>query len=246
VAALVYMLTLVLDVGGDRPARTPSYPVASWQELPGTHGGAHLRAVLLMRLPASASSRRVGPAPGAFAGSGSFLRSDQERRRAPENRSPRFGRRSITWPLESYSRKGRAMTPARTEAFSDGVFSIAATLLVLDLKVPTARGDLLSQLLRAWPSYASYVVSFMTIGIIWINHHTIFGHLRHVDRTLQVLNLVLLLTVALTPFPTAVLGAYLEAGHDEAVAGAVYGLAMTAMGASFGTLWAYALWHDSL
>src|SRR5215813_3091868 len=107
--------------------------------------------------------------------------------------------------------KGRAMTPARTEAFSDGVFSIAATLLVLDLKVPTARGDLLSQLLRAWPSYASYVVSFMTIGIIWINHHVIFGQLRRIDRTLQVLNLALLLTVALTPFPTAILGAYLEA-----------------------------------
>lgn len=138
------------------------------------------------------------------------------------------------------------MTPARTEAFSDGVFSIAATLLVLDLKVPVANGDLTARLLHAWPSYASYVVSFMTIGIIWINHHVIFGQLRRIDRTLQVLNLLLLLVVALTPFPTAVLGAYLEAGHDQAAAGAMYGLAMTAMGATFGTVWAYVLWHDAL
>src|SRR5262245_18119715 len=152
----------------------------------------------------------------------------------------------MTWRIAWFSSNGGSMTPARTEAFSDGVFSIAATLLVLDLKVPAARGDLLSQLARAWPSYASYVVSFLTIGIIWINHHVIFGQLRRIDRPLQVLNLLLLLTVALTPFPTAILGTYLEAGHDEAVAGAVYGLAMTAMGATFGTLWAYVLWHDSL
>jgi uncharacterized membrane protein len=67
------------------------------------------------------------------------------------------------------------VTPSRTEAFSDGVFSIAATLLVLDLKVPAANGDLLSALTHLWPAYASYAVSFLTIGIIWMNHHTIFA-----------------------------------------------------------------------
>jgi uncharacterized membrane protein len=138
------------------------------------------------------------------------------------------------------------MSPARTEAFSDGVFSIAATLLVLDLKVPDAAGGLLPALLHAWPAYASYAVSFMTIGIIWLNHHAIFHHLRQVDRALQVLNLILLMSVALIPFPTAILAKYLENGHDQAVAGAIYGATMTAMGASFGTLWMYVLGKDSL
>jgi TMEM175 potassium channel family protein len=138
------------------------------------------------------------------------------------------------------------MSPARTEAFSDGVFSIAATLLVLDLKVPETTGGLLPALVHAWPAYASYAVSFITIGIIWLNHHAIFHHLRRVDRTLQVLNLLLLMTVALIPFPTAILAKYLESGHDQAVAGAIYGVTMTAMGASFGSLWTYVLWNDRL
>ena len=138
------------------------------------------------------------------------------------------------------------MSPARTEAFSDGVFSIAATLLVLDLKVPAANGDLLPALIHLWPAYASYAVSFVTIGIIWMNHHTIFAHLRRVDRPLQVLNLLLLLVVAAIPFPTSILATYLESGHDQAVAGAIYGLVMTAMGVSFGSLWLYVLRHDAL
>lgn len=138
------------------------------------------------------------------------------------------------------------MSPVRTEAFSDGVFSIAATLLVLDLKVPAANGDLLSALAHLWPAYASYAVSFLTIGIIWMNHHTIFAHLRRVDRPLQVLNLVLLLVVALIPFPTSILATYLESGHDQAAAGAIYGVVMTGMGVSFGSLWMYVLGHDEL
>jgi uncharacterized membrane protein len=138
------------------------------------------------------------------------------------------------------------VSPVRTEAFSDGVFSIAATLLVLDLKVPAANGDLLSALAHLWPAYASYAVSFLTIGIIWMNHHTIFAHLRRVDRPLQVLNLLLLLVVALIPFPTSILATYLESGHDQAAAGAIYGVVMTAMGVSFGSLWMYVLRHDAL
>lgn len=125
------------------------------------------------------------------------------------------------------------MKPGRTEAFSDGVFAIAATLLVLEIHVPVANGNLLSALIRAWPAYASYGVSFLTIGIIWMNHHAIFNHLRHIDRPLGVLNLLLLLLVALIPFPTALLATYLQTGHDEAVAGAVYGVIMTIMGVVF-------------
>lgn len=138
------------------------------------------------------------------------------------------------------------MSPARTEAFSDGVFSIAATLLVLDLKVPVANGALLPALAHLWPAYASYAVSFLTIGIIWMNHHAIFAHLRRVDRPLQALNLLLLLIVAVIPFPTSILATYLESGHDQAAAGAIYGLVMTGMGLSFGSLWMYVLRHDAL
>jgi uncharacterized membrane protein len=136
--------------------------------------------------------------------------------------------------------------PSRTEAFSDGVFTIAATLLVLEIRVPAANGDLLSAIGREWPAYASYAVSFLTIGIIWMNHHAVFEQLHRVDRPLLVLNLLLLLLVALIPFPTALLATYLQAGHDEAVAGAAYGVTMTAMGIAFGGLWAYVLAHDAL
>src|SRR5205823_4134021 len=118
-------------------------------------------------------------------------------------------RRAAPFRRSARARRGEPMTPGRTEAFSDGVFSIAATLLVLDLKVPAVNGDLLPALWRLWPAYASYAVSFLTIGIIWMNHHTIFAHLRRVDRRLQVLNLILLLIVALIPFPTSILATYL-------------------------------------
>ncbi len=143
------------------------------------------------------------------------------------------------------SAEEETIRPGRTAAFSDGVFAIAATLLVLDIRVP-AGGDLLGAILHAWPAYASYAVSFLTIGIIWMNHHTIFEQLRRVDRPLLVINLFLLMVVALIPFPTALLAAQLQAGHDEAVAGATYGITMAAMGALFGVLWAYVLRRDDL
>src|SRR5205085_2423787 len=95
-----------------------------------------------------------------------------------------------------------AMGTARLEAFSDGVLAIAATLLVLELRVPEAGGDLAAALASQWPSYVVYVVSFLTIGIIWVNHHSLLAHVRRVDRPLLFLNLWLLLTISLIPFPT--------------------------------------------
>lgn len=75
------------------------------------------------------------------------------------------------------------MSSNRVEAFSDGVFAIAITLLILDIKVPDAAdGRLAHELLNAWPSFASYFVSFLVIGIIWVNHHAIFRYIQHVDR----------------------------------------------------------------
>ena len=139
------------------------------------------------------------------------------------------------------------MSTSRAEAFSDGVFAIAATLLVLELKIPlTAPGELLGALLDAWPSYATYVVSFLTIGIIWVNHHAVMERIKSVDRLLLFLNLVFLMAVAAIPFPTALLADYLQAGHDEGLASAIYGTTMAVMGIAFGIVWAYAVLSDDL
>jgi uncharacterized membrane protein len=130
------------------------------------------------------------------------------------------------------------LTPGRLEAFSDGVLAIAATLLVLELHVPDpGQGDLGQALLAQAPSYATYLVSFVTIGIIWVNHHQLFAHVRYVDRTLLFLNLLLLLVVSLTPFPTAVLGRFATVERDSHLAAALYGGLMILMSISFTVLW---------
>jgi uncharacterized membrane protein len=130
---------------------------------------------------------------------------------------------------------------SRLEAFSNGVFAIAITLLVLEIPVPHVEGGgLADALLDQWPSYAAYVVSFATIGIIWINHHAVFGYVRRADRGLLFLNLHLLLWVTLIPWPTSLLAEYMLAGgQDERAAALVYALTMTLMGAAFGSLWLY-------
>jgi TMEM175 potassium channel family protein len=133
------------------------------------------------------------------------------------------------------------MPTARLETFSDGVFAIAITLLVLELPVPAVgHGELGQALLDEWPSYAAYLVSFAVIGIIWINHHAVYGYVRAADRGLLFLNLNLLLWVALIPWPTRLLAEYMQAGGDnERVAALVYALTMTLMGFSFGAMWMY-------
>ncbi len=117
-----------------------------------------------------------------------------------------------------------ARETARIEAFSDGVFAIAATLLVLDLKVPhdAAGGPgLLRALAAQWPAYLAFVTSFAFIGIMWINHHRLFTLIKRSDNLLLVFNGLLLLGVTFVPFPTAVLAEYIprDGGH---VAAAVY------------------------
>jgi uncharacterized membrane protein len=126
------------------------------------------------------------------------------------------------------------MSPNRLEAFSDGVFAIAITLLVLDLHVPApGSGELGHELLAQWPSYAAYVISFLTIGIIWINHHAAFGRLRSVDHSILVWNLVLLLTVGALPFTTSLMAEYLKEGSGERLAAGIYGASFLVMGAVF-------------
>ena len=124
-------------------------------------------------------------------------------------------------------------TTGRLEAFSDGVFAVAITLLVLDLSVNRATGHLGRALLEEWPHYATYVVSFLTIGIIWANHHQQFERIDHADRTLILLNLLLLLFVTLIPFPTGLLATYLRTPTDEEVAAIAYSCSLLAMGLAF-------------
>jgi len=126
---------------------------------------------------------------------------------------------------------------SRLETFADGVFAIAATLLILDV---SATGTPLShELARAWPSYAAYAVSFLTIGIIWINHHTIMDQVARCDRTFLVVNVFFLMIVAFIPFPTRLVAEHLR-GEGTRAAALAYGINLTLTAISFNVLWFYA------
>jgi TMEM175 potassium channel family protein len=137
------------------------------------------------------------------------------------------------------------LTKSRLEAFSDGVFAIAITLLVLELAVPTG-DDLWHELGDEWPSFAAFAVSFWVIGIIWVNHHGVLDYVERVDRPLLYLNLLVLMTVVFIPFPTALLAEHLKSGADEQVAALVYSGAFFAMALSFAAMWTYIKRHRHL
>ncbi|NEN07730.1 DUF1211 domain-containing protein [Diaminobutyricibacter tongyongensis] len=133
------------------------------------------------------------------------------------------------------------MTRARLEAFSDGVLAVAITLLVLDLHVdPHGKQSLATQLVAEWPSFAAYLVSFLVIGVIWVNHHALIQRANHVDRLLLFYNLLLLLFVTSVPFTTSTLAGYLavENAQDLRVAVLLYGASMTGMAIAFTLLFA--------
>lgn len=138
----------------------------------------------------------------------------------------------------------------RTEAFSDGVLAIAITLLVLNLQVPvraTLHGSLAAALADQWPAYASYATSFLVIGIIWVNHHTVFELIGRVNRLALFLNLLLLMTVVAIPFTTALLAEYLlVGGQDARTAALVYSAVMLAMSLAFAGLYTYVARHPVL
>jgi uncharacterized membrane protein len=139
------------------------------------------------------------------------------------------------------------MSTSRLEAFSDGVFAVAITLLVLQFIGPEVQsGGLLRALLAQWPQLVTYVASFLTVGVLWVNHHTIFRGLHSIDRTIQFINLALLLAVVLVPYPTELLGRYLTSSQDGSVAAAFYGLVMTVMAVAYQALVAWALTHPNL
>jgi uncharacterized membrane protein len=132
---------------------------------------------------------------------------------------------------------------ARLEAFSDGVFAVAITLLILEIKVPGYDGDLGAKLLLQWPSYLAFVISFAFIGIMWMNHHRLFTHIRKSDDTLLILNLALMFGVIVIPFTTSVLAAHL--GHPGArTAVIVYDSSYLGIAVFFSLLWRYAASRD--
>jgi len=129
------------------------------------------------------------------------------------------------------------MKTERLQALADGVFAIALTLLVLALPVPRGSRDLAHDLLRQWPFYAAYTVSFVTVAIVWLNHHALMDLLARADRTLVELNLLLLLFVALVPWPTRLLAEYLRNSDQSSAAAVTYGIVMMSMAASFTGVW---------
>jgi len=131
---------------------------------------------------------------------------------------------------------------ARVEAFSDGVFAIAITLLVLELKPPTDSQGLWHGLAHEWPSFVAYLSSFLIIGIMWVNHHSMFRTIVRADRLLLFYNLLLLLWMSVLPFPTSLVSRHLgHTGGDASVAEAVYSINLTLAAIAFSLVWMHAV-----
>jgi uncharacterized membrane protein len=136
---------------------------------------------------------------------------------------------------------------SRLEAFSDGVFAVAITLLALDLAVEGPGGDhsLAVLLVDRWPAFVAYLISFFTIGIIWVNHHTMMNSVVAVTRGLLYLNLLLLAVVVAIPFATSTLADYLRAGWPNAnTAAALYAGVFELMSITFALVSEWILRHD--
>ena len=133
---------------------------------------------------------------------------------------------------------------ARIEAFSDGVFAVAITLLIFQIRVPPHEppGGLRLALVGLWPSYLAFLASFMTIGVMWLNHHRLFSLITKKDDGVCALNLLLLLVVTWLPFPTALVAEHLRGSHDDQqTAGVVYAASLLAIAIVFNVLWRYAI-----
>lgn len=131
------------------------------------------------------------------------------------------------------------MSRSRFDAFSDGVFAIAITLLVLTIAQPTDYRDLAHQLANLWPAFAAVAVSFAVIGIMWLNHHSLCNHLDRLDRPFIYLNFFLLFTVVLIPYPTGVLGEALRQGHGARTAAVIYSATMAVNALAWSAMWLY-------
>ncbi len=131
------------------------------------------------------------------------------------------------------------METSRLEFFADGVFAIAATLLIIDVSVHAPGAELGAALVHSWPQYAAYAVSFLIIGIWWVNHHACMAVIGRVDRIFLFANIALLTCIAFLPFPTGLVAAHFR---DDGVRAAAitYGLTMTAAAICFTFSWFYA------
>jgi uncharacterized membrane protein len=137
----------------------------------------------------------------------------------------------------------------RLEAFSDGVLAIAITLLILDVRVPRVddADTLLHELRHEWPAYLGYVLSFVTIGILWANHHTMFRFIRRSNHVLLMLNTLWLLAVAFIPFATSLLSEYIGGTYEEQrIAVLVYGGTYFVIAILFHVVWLYGVYHEGL
>ena len=142
----------------------------------------------------------------------------------------------------------------RTEAFSDGVFAVAITLLVLNIKIPgldLSPGNLLDDkrlwlaLLGEWPMLAAYVTSFATIGVMWLNHHRLYTHIKRTNTGLLLLNLLLLLVIVFIPVPTALVAEYFVR-PDLHAAAFLYSGTMVVLAICYNLLWRYASYNNRL
>jgi TMEM175 potassium channel family protein len=138
------------------------------------------------------------------------------------------------------------MTTGRAETFADGVFAIAATLLILNVgsTLPAAPTHpalgLGHELVKSWPTFAAYGISFFTIGIIWVNHHALMNQIARVDRTFLFITVFFLMTVSFIPFPTRLIAENLQHGEGR-VAALTYGFTLTATAVGFNAMWFYAI-----
>ncbi len=136
---------------------------------------------------------------------------------------------------------------SRLEAFSDGVFAIAITLLVLEISVPESDfDDLWKGIADQWPSYLAYATSFITIGGLWIAHHGIFRRLVGADDAVMRLNILLLMLVSFLPFPTKLVAEAIEVASAERAAVVFFGLVLLAISVTISALWRYVARHRDL
>jgi uncharacterized membrane protein len=134
----------------------------------------------------------------------------------------------------------------RIEAFSDGVFAIAITLLILQIAIPLHASDLLGEVLKQWPSFMAYIISFLIILIMWINHHALFEVIHHIDRNFLLLNGLLLMFITFLNYPTALVSDYLTSPAQAKIAMLIYSGTLVGIAILFNALWLYASFHKRL
>ncbi len=145
---------------------------------------------------------------------------------------------------------GDALTTQRLEAFSDGVFAIAITLLVLELTIPESRSASPPPLARAlaalWPSYLAYLLSFSIVGVYWANHHYIFSFYKHTDHAFNLLNIAFLMSISFLPFPTSILSRYVGIASQASTAVMFYAFGLLLPAITFLAIWLYASYKRRL